>query len=172
MLLERCEPGTHLRSLPEPEQDAVIAGLLRRLWRIPPAPNPFRPLSEMVRYWGEETRADSARWPDPGLIMEGLRLFDELSRGGAEDVLLATDLHAGNVLAAQREPPAPSDQWRSREPWCSGGRGMGGRGPSWPSRFRRDSTRTARTIDRSRAAAYNGLKGGIRGGTGRRPDLT
>jgi hypothetical protein len=31
MLLERCEPGTTLRALPEPEQDLVIAGLLRRL---------------------------------------------------------------------------------------------------------------------------------------------
>ena len=33
MLLERCEPGTLLRELPEPEQDVVLAGLLRRLWR-------------------------------------------------------------------------------------------------------------------------------------------
>jgi streptomycin 6-kinase len=30
MLLERCEPGTPLRALPEPEQDLVIATLLRR----------------------------------------------------------------------------------------------------------------------------------------------
>ena len=35
MLLERCEPGTLLRALPEPEQDVVLAGLLRRLWRAP-----------------------------------------------------------------------------------------------------------------------------------------
>jgi len=41
MLLERCEPGTHLRTLPEPEQDVVIAQLLRRLWRLPAAPHPF-----------------------------------------------------------------------------------------------------------------------------------
>src|SRR5713101_5283024 len=33
MLLERCVPGTVLRLLPEPEQDLVIALLLRRLWR-------------------------------------------------------------------------------------------------------------------------------------------
>ncbi len=33
MLLERCEPGTVLRALAECEQDAVISGLLRRLWR-------------------------------------------------------------------------------------------------------------------------------------------
>ena len=40
MLLERCEPGTHLRA-PGPEQDVVIAALLRRLWRTPHQPHPF-----------------------------------------------------------------------------------------------------------------------------------
>lgn len=39
---DRCEPGTALRTLPEPEQDLVIARLLRRLWRAPVAPHPFR----------------------------------------------------------------------------------------------------------------------------------
>jgi len=104
MLLERCEPGTHLRSLPEPEQDVVIAGLLRRLWRRPRDPHAFRPLAEMTAHWAAETLADEARWPDPGLIRAGLALFDELPRTAAEEVLLATDLHAGNVLRAEREP--------------------------------------------------------------------
>ena len=105
ILLERCDPGTHLRSIPEVEQDVVLAGLLRRLWRMPSAPHPFRRLAEMVASWGAETIVDEKRWPDPGLVREGLRLFDELSRAGAADeVLLSTDLHAGNVLAAQREP--------------------------------------------------------------------
>ena len=44
MLLERCEPGSSLRELPEPEQDLVIAALLRRLWRKPPASHRFRQL--------------------------------------------------------------------------------------------------------------------------------
>ena len=104
MLLERCEPGTPLRDLPEPEQDVVIAQLLRRLWRVPPAPHPFRPLSAMTAHWAGETLADAARWPDPGLVREGLRLFQELPRTATRNVLLATDLHAGNVLRAQREP--------------------------------------------------------------------
>src|SRR4051794_24547555 len=30
--LERCRPGTPLAARPEPEQDEVIAGLLRRMW--------------------------------------------------------------------------------------------------------------------------------------------
>jgi streptomycin 6-kinase len=104
MLLERCEPGTPLRSLPEPEQDVVVAGLLRRLWRMPPAPHPFRPLALMTAQWASETLADAARWPDVGLVQEGLRLFEELPRTSSNDVLLATDLHAGNILRAQREP--------------------------------------------------------------------
>ena len=104
MLLERCEPGTALRALPEPEQDIVIAGLLRRLWRSPVAPHPFRPLSAMTAYWSEETLADAERWPDTGLVREGLCLFKELPRSASVEVLLATDLHAGNVLRSQREP--------------------------------------------------------------------
>jgi streptomycin 6-kinase len=104
MLLERCEPGTALRQLPEPEQDKVIAGLLRRLWRLPATPHSFRPLSAMTAFWANETIADSARWPDEGLVRAGLGLFEELSQPSENDVLLATDLHAGNVLQAQREP--------------------------------------------------------------------
>jgi streptomycin 6-kinase len=104
MLLERCEPGTPLRQLPEPEQDVVIAALLRRLWRVPTAPHPFRPLAAMTAHWTNETIADAARWPDAALVQAGLRLFEELSRPSPSDVLLATDLHAGNVLRAQREP--------------------------------------------------------------------
>ena len=106
MLLEHCEPGTSLRSLPEWEQDEVIASLLRRLWRAPAGPHPFRPLSAMTDLWREETIAQRARWPDHTLVMEGLRLLDELPRraGAGREVLLATDLHAGNVLRSRREP--------------------------------------------------------------------
>ena len=104
MLLERCEPGTALRVLPEAEQDLVIAGLLRRLWRLPSAPHPFRSLSALTAYWTHETLADLEQWPDSGLVREGLRLFEELPRTAPTEVLLATDLHAGNVLRSEREP--------------------------------------------------------------------
>src|SRR5690348_746939 len=104
MLLERCQPGTTLRSVPEPEQDLVLAGLLRRLWRSPCPPHPFRPLSEMLKYWTQETLADVQKWPDAGLVREGLYLFNELPRTAATEVLLATDLHAGNVLRSERMP--------------------------------------------------------------------
>lgn len=104
MLLERCEPGTAVRALPEREQDVVIAGLLRRLWRAPSAQHPFRPLSALTTYWSDETLAHVEQWPDEGLVREGLRLFTELPRSEPRELVLATDLHAGNVLRAKRKP--------------------------------------------------------------------
>jgi streptomycin 6-kinase len=104
LLLERCEPGDTLRMQPEPVQDEVIANLLRRLWRRPPEPHPFRPLSEMVAAWIDESLAAAAQWPDAGLAREGIRILHELVNTSKEAVLLATDLHAGNVLRAQRQP--------------------------------------------------------------------
>jgi streptomycin 6-kinase len=104
MLLERCVPGTHLRALrPETEQDVVVASLLRRLWRRPAGLHPFRPLSIMTARWAEETVAQSRRWPDARLVQEGLDLLDQLSQPASDDVLLATDFHARNVLRAERE---------------------------------------------------------------------
>ena len=43
-------------------------------------------------------------WPDTGLVREGLRLFQELPHTAPVEVLLATDLHAGNVLRSERQP--------------------------------------------------------------------
>lgn len=58
----------------------------------------------MTAHWSRETRAETERWPDAGLVNEGLRLFEELPRTAPANVLLVTDLHVGNVLRAQREP--------------------------------------------------------------------
>ena len=104
MLLERCEPGVPLRDQPEPEQDVIIAGLLRRLWRNPPAPHPFRRLCEMTAWWEKEALGDAGTWVDPSLTRDGIRLLNELAADGPSEALLATDLHAGNVLRAEREP--------------------------------------------------------------------
>lgn len=104
MLLERCRPGTPLRSLPEPEQDVIVARLLNRLWRRPPSGHPFRPLSVLIDYWRAETLADSANWSDAPLVRQGLAVFEELLQTSNTEVLLATDLHAGNILRAEREP--------------------------------------------------------------------
>jgi streptomycin 6-kinase len=103
MLLEHCKPGSNLRKLVEEDQDRVIATLLRRLWRLPP-PGLFPPLSMMLEHWSGEMLARKGQWRDGGLVWEGLRLFKNLSQSARVQVLLATDLHAGNVLQAEREP--------------------------------------------------------------------
>lgn len=103
MLVEACIPGTSLRMLPEPEQDVVLATLLQRLWRHPDDAT-FRPLDTMLVQWAAETRAHEDAWPDPELVRAGLALFHELTATTERRVLLFTDLHAGNVLRAQRAP--------------------------------------------------------------------
>ncbi|MEA2541236.1 MAG: streptomycin 6-kinase, partial [Acidobacteriaceae bacterium] len=106
MLLERCLPGSPLRALAEDDQDVVISGLLRRLWRQPQKPPPFRPLSTLTRYWANETRSQIEQQPDidMGLVRAGLQLFEGLPGNATRTALLATDLHAGNVVRAEREP--------------------------------------------------------------------
>ena len=107
-LLERCRPGTWLSNLvEEPQQDVIVAGLLRRLWVEPPPGHPFRPLQQMCDDWADafERRAsEGVHHLDPGLAREGVATWRRLPREATRDVLLATDLHAGNVLAAEREP--------------------------------------------------------------------
>jgi streptomycin 6-kinase len=104
LLLERCEPGTPLaRVLAKPEQDVVVAGLLRRLWRRPPPGSPFRPLSEMCDAWAASFAAAAAPALDPGIVRAGLSLLRSLPRDRVDTMLLCTDLHGENILAAQRE---------------------------------------------------------------------
>jgi len=78
--------------------------LLRRLWRSPSAPHRFRSLSVLTQYWSEQTLSQSGHWLDDALVRDGLHLLKELPCSAAREVLLATDLHAGNVLQAEREP--------------------------------------------------------------------
>jgi streptomycin 6-kinase len=108
LLLERCRPGTALsRNASEPEQDIVIAGLLRRLWRPPAAGHPFRPLAQMCTEWADEFEGNREHLQlpmDSGLVRAGIQLFRDLPQNSSDDVVLCTDLHADNVLAAKREP--------------------------------------------------------------------
>ena len=108
MLLERCRPGTELRGRPEPEQHLVVTDLLRSVWAVDlPPDHPFRPLSVMADDWVASAEARLAAEPgrlDAGLARDGLALFRALSRSGPSEVLLLTDLHAGNVLSGERRP--------------------------------------------------------------------
>lgn len=112
LLLEACEPGTPLEQIHPPQtQDEVVADLARRLWIEPGPGHPFRPLSVMCEQWAAEFERDDAAARDrgeprldPGLARAGVRLFRDLPADADESVLLCTDLHHGNVLAARREP--------------------------------------------------------------------
>jgi streptomycin 6-kinase len=134
LLLERCQPGTALRDiLTEPDQDEVVAALLRRLWAAVPDGGPFRDLDIMCAQWadsfddrdaadqplvdadtadtavgvdaksGAGAKAGAGTRVDFGLLRAGVALWRELPRTADRRVLLATDLHAGNILAARRE---------------------------------------------------------------------
>jgi streptomycin 6-kinase len=110
LLLERCVPGTPLgHVLTGPEQDQVVARLLRQLWAQPHAAYPFRPLAEMCTAWAEEfeqayAAASADDRIDPGLARAGIALFRALPGTADARVLLCTDLHGENILAAQRSP--------------------------------------------------------------------
>jgi streptomycin 6-kinase len=107
LLLERCVPGRPLSDWPDVDQDHVVAGLLHLLWLQPEAGHPFRPLRLMCEAWADEFEANTAGRHvdlDAGLVRDGIALFRSLPATGDDEVLLCTDLNAGNVLAAVREP--------------------------------------------------------------------
>ncbi|MGH3303725.1 MAG: aminoglycoside phosphotransferase family protein [Streptosporangiaceae bacterium] len=118
LLLELCRPGTQLRASPPEQHDLVIAGLLQRLWIEPPPGHRFRPLPDMCDYWASRYEArspDERNCLEVLLAKEGIRLLRELPRSSADSLLLHTVVHAGNVLAAEREPwlaidPSPTSE--------------------------------------------------------------
>jgi streptomycin 6-kinase len=159
LLLERCIPGTPLSDL---EQDAaldVLVGILPRLWK--PAGPPFRPLADEATWWA---RGLAERWERAGRPFERTMLdacLDALaSLAGSQGppVLLHQDLHAGNVLRAEREP------WLAIDPKpLAGEREFGiaalvrgdelGRGPGHV-RHRLDRVTTELGLDRDRARLW------------------
>ena len=83
--------------------------LLRQLWAQPHAAYPFRSLAQMCAAWADEFEAryaatGQAHRIDPGLARAGIALFRALPQTAGSQVLLCTDLHGDNILAAQREP--------------------------------------------------------------------
>ena len=104
LLLESCEPGTALGVEWDDDTLETGASLMRRLWR--PVDDGFPRLRDLTVAWAATDRERAARWPeilDAGIVEDGLTLLVELAASG-ESMLLHTDLHPGNVLAAEREP--------------------------------------------------------------------
>jgi streptomycin 6-kinase len=100
LLLERCEPGTPLSQLGADDALGVLIGLLPRLWK--PAGEPFHTLIDEAAWWASYLPES---WNGEGRLLDAaLEALRELPGTQGEQVLLHQDLHADNVLAAQREP--------------------------------------------------------------------
>jgi streptomycin 6-kinase len=105
MLIERCTPGTPLSDLGGDAALDVLAGLLPRLW-VPAGP-PFRTLAEEAAWWAAGLRRqwEAAGRPFAATILDAaLEALDVLPGSQGEQVLVNQDLHALNVLRADREP--------------------------------------------------------------------
>jgi streptomycin 6-kinase len=105
LLLERCDPGTSLSELNQDDALDVLASLLPRLWR--PAGGPFRSLAEEAAWWAGYLPAmweRSGKPFEPGLMAAVVEALEVLPGSQGEQVLVNQDLHANNVLRAQREP--------------------------------------------------------------------
>ncbi len=105
VLLERCQPGAALDSVGPDAALDVLIGLLPRLWT--PAGEPFHTLADEAGWWLSYL---PERWEQCGRPFER-RLLDAaidalsgLAPSQGEQVLVNQDLHAGNVLSAEREP--------------------------------------------------------------------
>jgi streptomycin 6-kinase len=105
LLMEKCEPGSHLATVDTNEALEVLAEMLPRLWV--PAGEPFRPVREECAQW---RRSLPVNWEMAGrpyereLLDAGLAAMDEVCGDEGEQVLLHQDLHGDNVLRASREP--------------------------------------------------------------------
>jgi streptomycin 6-kinase len=105
LLLERCRPGTQLREVGPAAALEVLIGLLPRLWR--PAGAPFRRLADEAAWWTSYIRDEweaAGRPFEETLVDAAISALDELASTQGEQVLVHQDLHADNVLAAEREP--------------------------------------------------------------------
>ncbi|MEV1017623.1 aminoglycoside phosphotransferase family protein [Micromonospora sp. NPDC049801] len=105
LLVERCRPGTSLHELPMDQALDAAVDLLPRLWR--PAGAPFTPLAEEAAGWLDRMPRswERAGRPYERRLLDAARaLLVDLSASQGEQVLVNQDLHAGNVLAAERAP--------------------------------------------------------------------
>jgi streptomycin 6-kinase len=105
LLVERCDPGTPLSAAGQDAALSVLAESLLRLWI--PVTGPFTPLTDEAERWASGLAAawERAGRPFPrAWIGAATSMLRGLAASQGEQVLLHQDLHADNVLRAEREP--------------------------------------------------------------------
>jgi streptomycin 6-kinase len=105
-LIERLEPGTRLRTLPNGEQATTIAaGVMRQLWQAP-VDDALVPLGEWTSGLSRlRPTFNGTTGPFPARLVEQAEaLFAELLGSMGRPVVLHGDLHHDNILAARRQP--------------------------------------------------------------------
>jgi len=107
LLLERCEPGGQLSDVADEDAAQTAAAVvLRRIWRPPPDPHPFRLLADEAEGWAEKM---PSQWKARGrpfereLLDAAVAAYRELGSDQEEAVVCHQDFHGGNVLRAKRE---------------------------------------------------------------------
>jgi streptomycin 6-kinase len=105
LLMERAEPGTPLKELPEDRALDAMVELLPRLWK--PAGAPFTTLEDEATWWAEylprvwRVAVDAF---ERRLLDAALEALDTLPATQGPQVLIHQDLHADNVLRSTRQP--------------------------------------------------------------------
>ncbi|MEM7077353.1 MAG: aminoglycoside phosphotransferase family protein [Pseudomonadota bacterium] len=105
LLLERLMPGHALSGEDAMTQDREIGRLLPLLWSTPPPPG-VAPLTQMIERWvvGAQARIPQLPAAHRAMVAAGMTELRTLAVDPVAARLLATDLHAGNVLAGTRRP--------------------------------------------------------------------
>ncbi len=105
LLLERCTPGSRLSTTGPETGLRVMIDLLPRLW-VPPSAS-FNLLADEVDRWITNLPLEFEKAGEPfekSLLDDVIAILRVLKATQGEQVLLHQDLHADNVLSAQREP--------------------------------------------------------------------
>jgi len=105
MLLEPCYPGQTLANSKLVDKLSAVIATLPSLWV--PASAPFKTLEQEARDWQSSLDAhwEAADKPMHYTVVQTVsRYIDELLVDQTNHVLVHQDLHAGNLLCAQREP--------------------------------------------------------------------
>jgi streptomycin 6-kinase len=105
LLMERVSPGWPLHNLQnDAEATRIAAKLMLRLWRTPPAGQPFPSLKIWFRAFEQlRDRFDGGSGPfPPELIASAERAFAGLNALPSDNVILHGDLHHSNILYSAR----------------------------------------------------------------------